>query len=332
MGGSVFLTGGSGFVGGALLRRLVAGGREVRALARSDASAAELTAAGAEVVRGDLFDHGALLSGMRGCTTVFHVAGVNSMCVRDAAPIMHTNVDGAAAVVRAAAAARVARLVYTSSATTIGEPAGVIGREETLHRGSFMSSYERSKFLGERRVMALGEELALPVVSVNPSSVQGPGRIGGSTALLLDIVNGRLPVLVNTWLSVVDVKDCSAAHVLAEREGVPGSRYLVSGASFEVRTAVTLLRQASGHPRRVWFAPRVLAAVGGAVAGAASRLTQRENGRICRETVRTLLHGHRFDASLAERELGLAYTPIETTIRRTLTWYAEQGLAPPPIG
>jgi dihydroflavonol-4-reductase len=149
--------------------------------------------------------------------------------------------------------------------------------------------------------------------------------------LLLDIVSGRLPVLVNTWLSVVDVDDCTEAHLLAERDGVPGKRYLVSSASFDVRTAVTLLRRVSGHPRRVWFAPRALASVGGAVAGAMTRALRRE-GRICHETVRTLLHGHRFDASLAERELGLRYTPIEVTIRRTLAWYSDRGLAPPPIG
>lgn len=330
--GAAFLTGGSGFVGGAILRRLIADGREVRALARSDESAAELAAIGATVVRGDLLDHGALLAGMRGCATVFHVAGVNAMCVREPTPMMRTNVDGTAAIVRAASAARVAKLVYTSSATTIGELAGEIGREDTQHRGSFMSNYERSKYLGERRALTLGEELALPVVCVNPSSVQGPGRVGGSARLLIDIVNGRLPVLVNTWLSVVDIDDCTAAHVLAEHEGVPGCRYLVSGASFEVRTAVTLLRQVSGHPRRAWFAPRALATVGGALAGIATRVTRRENGRVCPETVRTLLHGHRFDASLAERDLGLAYTPIEATIRRTLAWYAERGLAPPTIG
>ncbi|MEX1262678.1 MAG: NAD-dependent epimerase/dehydratase family protein [Actinomycetota bacterium] len=330
--GAAFLTGGSGFVGGAILRRLIADGREVRALARSDESAAELAAIGATVVRGDLLDHGALLAGMRGCATVFHVAGVNAMCVREPTPMMRTNVDGTAAIVRAASAARVAKLVYTSSATTIGELAGEIGREDTQHRGSFMSNYERSKYLGERRALTLGEELALPVVCVNPSSVQGPGRVGGSARLLIDIVNGRLPVLVNTWLSVVDIDDCTAAHVLAEHEGVPGCRYLVSGASFEVRTAVTLLRQVSGHPRHAWFAPRALATLGGALAGIATRVTRRENGRVCPETVRTLLHGHRFDASLAERDLGLAYTPIEATIRRTLAWYAERGLAPPPIG
>ena len=327
----MFLTGGSGFVGGALLHRLLADGRDVTALARSDESAATLSAAGATVVRGTLFDHGALLAGMRGCTTVFHVAGVNQMCLRDPRLMLRTNVEGAASVVRAAAAARVNRVVHTSSATAIGEPAGELGHEDTVHRGSFLSNYERSKFLGERRVLTLGEELGLPVVCVNPSSVQGPGRTGGSAELLLEIVNGRLPVLVNTWLSVIDVEDCIAAHLLAEREGVPGRRYLVSGASFDVRTAVELLREASGSPGRAWFAPRFLASVGGAVAGAIPWIARR-NGRVCPETVRTLLHGHRFDASRSERELGLHYTPIEVTIRRTLTWYAERGLAPPPIG
>lgn len=331
MPGPVFVTGASGFVGGGLLCRLIAEGRQARALARSDVTATSLAELGAVVVRGDLCDHEALLQGMRGCGTVFHVAGVNAMCVRDPAPMLRANVDGAAAVVRAAAAARVSRVVYTSSATTIGERTGEIGREDTPHRGTFMSNYERSKVLGERGVLALGDTLGVPIVSVNPSSVQGPGRTGGSATLLLDIVNGRLPVLVNTWLSVVDIDDCIDAHLLAEREGVPGRRYLVSGASFDVRTAVTLLRQASGHPRRAWFAPRSLAVVGGVVAGAAARAMRRD-ARICPETVRTLLHGHRFDASLAQRELGLRYTPIEVTIRRTLAWYAERDLAPPPLG
>jgi dihydroflavonol-4-reductase len=329
--GPTFLTGGSGFVGGDLLHRLVAEGREVRALARTAEAAEAVAEAGAIAVPGHVLDHAALLEAMRGCGTVFHVAGVNATCVRDPAPMLRVNVDGTATVVRAAAAARVARVVVTSSAATIGEPAGVVGREDTPHRGSFLSQYERSKVLGERRALALGAELGVPVVCVNPSSVQGPGRINGSAQLLLDIVNGRLPVLVDTWLSVVDVEDCSAAHLLAEREGVPGRRYLVSGASFDLRTAVMLLRRTWGRPGRVWFAPRPLASVAGALAGALGRVTGRE-ARICPETVRTLLHGHRFDPSLASQELGWRPTPIEVTIRRTLGWYAEQGLAPPPIG
>jgi dihydroflavonol-4-reductase len=331
LGPPVFLTGGSGSVGGALLRRLVADGREVRALARSPEAAETLRGLGARPVPGDLFDRAALLEGMRGCETVFHAAGITRMCPRDPSPMMRVNVEGAAGVVRIAAAAKARRVVATSSAAAIGEPAGIVADERTQHRGSFLSWYERSKFLGERRMLALGEELRLPVVCVNPASVQGPGRLSGSARLLLDLVNGRLPVLVNTWLSVVDIDDCTAAHVLAETRGVPGQRYLVSGASLDVRAAVELLRSVCGRPARAWFAPRRLASVAGTIGAAAGRLL-RSDPPVCPEMVRTLLHGHRFDGSLAERELGLRYTPLEETVRRTLDWYAARGLAPHPAG
>jgi len=222
--GDVFVTGGSGFVGGALVERLVAEGRFVKALARSEAAAEIVRAMGAQPVRGDLDDPTALLEGMRGVRTVFHAAGINAMCQRDPGPMLHANVEGSAAVVRAASAAKVSRVVHTSSAATIGEATGVIGREDTPHRGSFLSQYERSKLLAERKVLALGSELGVPVVCVNPSSVQGPGRVGGSSRLLLDLVNGRLPVLVDTYVPIVDVDDCTEAHLLAELHGAPGER------------------------------------------------------------------------------------------------------------
>ena len=101
----VLVTGGTGFVGGALLTRLVEEGRRVRALARSDAAANALASAGAEPVRGDVLDPSSLLSAMRGCAVAFHAAGVNATCQRDPRPMYRANVDGSANVVRAAAQA-----------------------------------------------------------------------------------------------------------------------------------------------------------------------------------------------------------------------------------
>jgi dihydroflavonol-4-reductase len=327
--GPVFVTGGSGFVGGAIVQELVARGRTVRALARSDDAAARLEALGALPVRGSLEDRAALLAGARGCLTVFHAAGVNAMCVRDPREMMHANVDGSVAVVRAAAAAGVPRVVYTSSAATIGEPEGVVGTEATVHRGSFLSAYERSKFLAEQEVFAAAEGAGVEVVSVNPSSVQGPGRVGGSSRLLLDLVNGSLPVLIDTTVSVVDVRDCTEGHLLAEIRGGPGSRYLISGASLSIREAVALLRRVCGRPRRVVFAPRALGGIARPVTAVTSRLGSHDP-TLCPEMLRTLLHGHRYDGSLAERALGLTYSPLVDTVRRTLSWYAERGLAPAP--
>jgi dihydroflavonol-4-reductase len=328
--GPALVTGGSGFVGGALLDRLVAEGREVRGLGRTKDAMAAVRARGAAPVRGDVLNLESLVEAMRGCDVVFHAAGVNVQCARDPKPMYRANVEGSGNVVRAAVATGVRRVIYTSSAATIGEVHGTVGREDSPHRGSYLSHYERSKHLAERRVLGWARELGLDVVSVNPSSVQGPGRTGGSARLLLDLVNGRLPVIVETDLSVVDVEDCTRGHLLAETNGVPGERYLLNGFTIDVHEALELLRRLTGRPRKVRFAPRWLAPAAGELAQIAGTVARRKPP-FCRETVRTLLHGHRYDGSRAERDLGLRYTPMEATVRRTLAWYAERDLAPAPF-
>ncbi|HEX6231251.1 MAG TPA: NAD-dependent epimerase/dehydratase family protein [Actinomycetota bacterium] len=325
----VLVSGGSGQLGRALVRRLVADGRVVRALARSERATAIVAEAGATPVPGDVLDPGSLRPAMEGVGTVFHAAGVNATCLRDPAPLYRVNVDGSTNVIGAAAEEGVGCVVYTSSAAAIGEAEGTIGREDSPHRGSYLSHYERSKRLAERKVLDLAGELGLRVVSVNPSSVQGPGRMGGSARLLLDAVNGRLPGMVDTVISLVDVDDCTQGHLLAEAKGAAGERYLLSGATVTTRDAVELLRRVWGRPERVRWFPRWLATGAGALVEAGAILLRRDPP-VCREAIRTLLHGHRYDGSRAERELGLRYTPLEETLRQTLSWYAERGLAPPP--
>jgi dihydroflavonol-4-reductase len=325
----VLVTGGGGVVGGALVRRLVGDGRTVRALSRSDASGGSLREMGAEPARGDVLDRASLIEAMRGCATVFHVAGVNAMCLRDPAPMLRTNVEGSANAIRAAAEAGVGRVVYTSSSSAIGEAHGTVGREDSPHRGWYLSAYERSKHDAERLVFGLAEELGVDVVAVSPSSVQGPGRATGSARLLLEVANGRLPLLVDTTISLVDIDDCAEGHVRAEARGTPGERYLLSGATLTTREAVAMLERVWGLPRRVRFAPAWVASAGGRLAWAGARLLRRD-APVCPEAVRTLLHGHRYDGSKATRDLGLSYTPVEETLRRTLEWCAERRLVPPP--
>ncbi|MEX0754475.1 MAG: NAD-dependent epimerase/dehydratase family protein [Actinomycetota bacterium] len=327
MNAPVFVTGGSGFVGGALVSRLVADGATVRALARSDEAAAALEARGAEPVRGALEDGEALANGMRGTDRVFHVAGVNAMCLPDPTPMYRANVEGTDRVVIAAHRAGVERVIHTSSAATIGERAGTVGRENSAHRGSYLSHYERSKALGERRVLARARTLGIELICVNPSSVQGPGRTRGTARLLLDLVNGRLPVAIDTWVSLVDVDDCTEGHLLAAEQGATGERYLLSGAALTIPDALALADEIVPLRRRVRIVPGAAVRAAGRV-GDLVRTVGRRKVPICSEAARTLVHGHRYDGSRAERELGLRYTPIEETLRRTLVWYASHGLIP----
>jgi dihydroflavonol-4-reductase len=136
---------------------------------------------------------------------------------------------------------------------------------------------------------------------------------------------------VETFLSIVDVDDCTNGHLAAEIRGRPGQRYLLNGASLTTSRAVALVHAVAGRPRHVLRVPRALAPAAGTMADLSARLMRRDLP-FCSELARTLLHGHRYDGSLATRELGLVYRPIEETVARTLAWYVERGLIRSPGG
>jgi len=321
----VFVTGGTGLIGGALITSLLARGDEVVALAHTDAGEAHLHERGVEVRRGEIDDEQALAKAMEGCSLAFNLAGVNKFCVADLEPMRRANVDGAVAAVRAAAAAGVPRLVHTSSAATIGEPRGAIGDEWTRHRGWYLSNYERTKTEGERAALEAAGDAGQEVVYVNPSSVQGPGRAGGTGRFLLAFLDGRMKVFIDASFSLVDIRDCVEGHLLAAERGQPGERYLLSGIRLTITEALALTADIAGVRRRPLIAPRPLATIGGAAAERWFRLRGRQPP-VCREMVRTLLHGHRYDGSRAERDLGLQYTPARDTLAATIEWARSEGL------
>lgn len=321
----VFVTGGTGLIGSALVARLAARGDQVVALARSETAAQALQARGAHPVRGDALDEERLARGMEGCELAFNVAGVNSLCVDDERPMQTVNAQAPVIAVRAAKRAGVARLVHTSSAATIGEPPGTLGNEQTRHRGWYLSTYERTKTEGERAAFAAARELGQDLVCVNPSSVQGPGRTGGTGKFLLAFLDGRLKVFVPTNVSLVDIADCVEGHLLAAERGTAGERYLLSGVTLTISQAFTLAGDVANVRREPRLLPRPLATVAATIVERSFRLARR-HPPVCREMVRTLLHGHRYDGSRAERELGLTYTHPRETLRRTVQWAQEQGL------
>jgi dihydroflavonol-4-reductase len=321
----VFVTGGTGVIGRALVARLLERGDEVVALARSADSGSDLRERGCEVVQGEVFDVDALAAGMAGCSLAYNLAGVNTLCVTDPAPMRRANVDGAVAAVRAAKRAGLPRLVHTSSAATIGEAPGVVANEWTPHRGWYLSTYERTKTEGERAAVAAAAEVGQDVVYVNPSSVQGPGRASGTGRFLLMALDGRLPVFINTNVSLVDIADCVEGHLLAAERGAPGERYLLSGIRLTVGEALALAADVAGVERNPRFVPRAAATTAGTIVEWVFRLRKRKPP-VCREMVRTLLHGHLYDGSRAERELGVRYTEPRETVRRTVEWARSEGL------
>ncbi|MGI9667206.1 MAG: NAD-dependent epimerase/dehydratase family protein [Acidimicrobiia bacterium] len=319
------ITGASGIVGSHLASTLVEQGRTVKAIVRSDAAASIVAELGADPVVVDLFDHDGLRDALWGSPILFHVAGVNQACAKDPSSMDHVNIGGTRSVVEAAADAGVGRVVYTSSAAVIGEPQGTVGHEGTAHTGEFLSPYARSKYLAENAAFETAASTGVDLVAVNPSSVQGPGRSTGSARILIHALSKPKPWLVDTKVSIVDIRDCSAGHIAAAEHGRTGERYLLSGATISVKDAVELAQGIAGsviEPR--WISLSTLTTWGGMAAGVAHLL--KPNSDICPALIRTLSHGHRFDASKSERDLGLRYTPISNTFQRTIDWFSEEGL------
>ena len=326
----VLVTGAAGYIGGAVARALIERGDEVVGLAHSDDAQGVLASHGLNVARGDVLDPVSLEAAMSGCDLVYNVAGVNSHCPKEPERLRRVNAAGPGNVVAAAARAGVSRVVHTSSATTIGEAPGTVGTEDSPHRGSYLSLYDRAKLEGEVAAFEAGQKHGVEVVSLNPSSVQGPPRKGGNGAIIIAYLNGRLRAFVDTHLSLVDVEDVTAAHLLAADRGRPGERYILNGATITTTEAMEILIELSGVEESPVVLPPWLAR--GAAALSEVVFGLRGNvSPVCRARVDTILHGHRYDGSRATRELGFQYTPVRDTFARIVDWAVSEGLVTRPL-
>lgn len=325
MASSVFITGATGVVGSHLLKMLLADNNEVTALVRGEASSRAMRDAGVRPVFGDIRDSDGWSGTMRGVDVVFHVAGVNEVCPKDPDLMRSVNVDGAVAVVKASAEAGVTRVVLTSSVAAIGEAEGMIGTETTRHSGTYLSAYARTKHEGELAAMSAATDRGIEMVVVNPASVQGPGRSTGSTEMLLRILRSKRPLLYDAVISVVDIEDCSHGHLLAAEFGLPGERYILSGATMSVSELVETVNAIVDTPVTPrWLSRRTVATLGIPLTAIVSVF--RPDSVVCPDLVRTILHSHRFSNTRSREELGLVYASVESTIARTLSWFQEEGL------
>jgi len=318
----ILVTGGTGYVGGAIVRALVGRGERVRVLARQTSRTEPLERLGVEIVRGDILDSDSLRAAIAGCELVFHAAAIYEFGMRDDRTLMRTEVEGTRNVLGAALDLGAIKVVYTSTALVVGERRGEVGEERTPHRGYFLTRYERAKFEAERAALPYIER-GLPVVFLKPAAVLGPGDLKPTGRALVATVNGRLPALFPGVLTVVDVEEVVAAHLAAATRPA-GEHYIVAGHIVSVPELFGAACELAGV-RRPPVAPLAAARLYAAV----TELWARRAGRtplVARETVRLLAHGFRCTGAKAARELGLTYRPWRETLARALAWYWEQGL------
>lgn len=326
----VFLTGGTGFVGSSVLRELLAGGADVRALARPNGDRRNLEGLTLELVEGDLDDPALLARAMEGCEWAFHVAAYYSLLRRDRAAIYRANVEGTRHILQAARAAGVKRVVHTSSVAAIGVPPEGKIADETFQTTAdeLVSDYKKSKFLAERLARDAARE-GLPVVIVNPSTPIGPYDVKPTPTgdIILRFLQRRMPAYVDTGLNLIHVRDVAVGHIRAAEKGRVGERYILGCRNMTLKEILDLLASITGLPAPTRRLPHWLPIVVGAVDELfISRLTGKPP-TVALDSARMAAHPMYYDATRAVTYLGLPQTPIETALREAVNWFREHGYA-----
>lgn len=324
------VTGGGGFLGGAIVRKLLARGDAVVSLARGDYPA--LREAGVETHRGDIADLEAVTRAARGCEVLFHVAAKAGVWgPREA--YERANVHGTRNVIAACQALCVPRLVYTSTPSVVHAGGDIEGADETLpYPDHFATHYPRTKAEAERAVLAANGP-ALSTVALRPHLVWGPDDNNLVPRIVDRGRSGRLrfvgpPKRVDT----VYVDNAADAHLLAADRLGPdaacaGRAYFVS--NDEPRTLdemVNGILAAAGVPpvsRRI--SPRLAYAVGALLEAIYGLLRLKREPMMTRFVAEQLSTAHWYDIGAARRDLGYApQVSIDEGLERLRRWFADR--------
>lgn len=325
----VLVTGGTGFIGGAVVRELAGRGHSVRVLCRPASAADRAAHVGAEVVRGDLLDAGAVRAALAGCDAVVHAAGRVLLRPGVEAELRAANVDTVEVVLGEALAAGVGRAVLTSSTSVLGggRTPAVLDERSASNAESIGISYFTTKLEGERRALALAGR-GLPLVVLRPAYVLGPGDVhGSSAAVIVAIVRRRLQGYVEGGASFCDVRDVARAHVEALERGRPGEIYTLGGHNLTTTEMVTRVCELSGAavPRKMPFSAAM-------AISAAEEITaglQKRRPSLTRDLVRAAALYTFASSDKARAELSYAIRPFDEMVVDTLRWAIAAGKLTP---
>ena len=313
---SVLVTGATGFIGSHVARLLAARGDEVVLAVERGSPDTAIEDLDLKRVTCDVRDRRAVRRALRAVERVFHCAGVTSVRPQDSERVFDVNVRGTKLLMEECLRAEVERVVYTSSAAAVGPAAHGKAADETqlFTAGRLGIPYVNSVHEAEVEAMRVAAQ-GLPLVCVNPAVCFGAGdHLLSSTRLVRSFLLGRIPVYTDGAISVVDVRDVAEAHLLADRRGQPGERYILGGRNFTFDRLFADLGRLSGIDPPVRLpagAARLLAA-----AGRSWPLTSVE--------VQAAGHWWTYRSTKAKRELGWSARPHEETIEATVAWHLER--------
>lgn len=331
----VLVTGGTGFLGTHLVRRLLAEGIYVRILARPTARAESLVTSGAEWVHGDITNARAVRAALAGVGVVYHLAGKLYMPGTPPTEYEHIHVDGTRTLLACACEQEtIPRLVHCSTTGVLGVTGDVPAGEETLYHPT--NAYERTKRDAEILVHAAARQHGLPAVIVRPGLVYGPGDLhllGFFRAIQSRLFRplGYRPV----WLHPIYIADMTEAFVRCGLDArAVGECFHIAGSE---PTTICMLAEVIAAtldvpaPRGAIPLPLAQAV---AALGDALPVRLRQRAPLTQSRLDFLTHSRVYDVTKAQRLLEFsAQTPLPAGIAMTTSWYlSKEHLSPRSTG
>jgi len=337
------VSGATGFIGSAVVRKLLADGRKVRALIEPGADATNLDDIMRELAGGsigpggadrleqvtvDVCDYGGMTRALAGATAFYHLAAIYKVWTPNPEAIYRVNLEGTTTSLLAARAAGVRRVVYTSSIAAVGlRDDGAPADESTpFNLYDIANEYILTKHLSERIALRFAES-GLPLVVVNPAFPFGPRDVAPTPTgrIIVALLRGEVPGVGEGGFCAVDVDDVAAAHVAAETKGRVGERYILGNHNVTFRDFCHLVCEIGGKPAPKLPIPSML---GRGIAFGMELWSDHVSHREPAATLKGIKYMQRlayFDGSKARRELDLPNTPLSTSIERAVKYFRDRG-------
>ena len=324
----IFITGGTGFIGGHVTRRLAQEGHELHCLVRETSDTHSLTELGACLVPGTVNDAVALQKGMQGCDVLIHLANIYSFWEPDMSILPRVNVEGTRTVMQAAAVAGVKRVIDVSTVAVYGVPDEQPFNEETPRAAQVTTLYARTKREAEEIVRQTATEHGMELVVLQPGAVIGAGDTRATGQYLEELLDGRLPLMSfsETQMNFIHVTDvCDAVVRCLAADDVVGETYLLGGTQMTMWDYLGMISEIGGvrmpYVKLPVIVPMVL---GWFLTPLASLVKRPPIWGLSNDQVNMLRDGFVFDGSKAERELGIRYRPVRDAVADAVAWVRER--------
>ena len=320
---SIFITGGTGYIGAHLLKKLTDSGEKIHALVRSEKKATDIKHPNVTIFEGDIMNKESIKAAMQGCNKVYHLAAFAKVWAKDPKIYFDINVTATVNVLEVAQELGVSKVIVTSTAGVYGASVSDDITETYVRDFDFLNESESSKAISESRIKDF-VIAGLDVSIVSPTRVYGPYLFGepqSVTQLIHKYVKGNWRIIPGDGTKIgnyVFIDDVIDGHILTMENGKKGHTYILGGENHDYNSFFKILATESGIHRKMIKFP-----IGFQMLFSRIQLMKIPFGGTPLITPKWIAKGKyhwKVDSTKAINELGLKITSLKEGVKKTIDW------------